>query len=561
MKSVVEWLEQTARRLPDKVAVAGIDDELTFSELRLCAQAAGAWIASEVAPRIPVAIFAEKSPACLAAMLGAAYARCPYSVIDVRQPADRIERIAAKLAPGAVLASAAELDRAQGIFANAGILVLSFDEAFAKGAAAREAGSDALGARLAQALDTDPLYINFTSGSTGQPKGVAVAHRSVVDFIPQFTALFGIGEADRIGNQAPFDFDVSVKDIYSCLFTAASMHLIPRDYFSQPALLMDFLADRAITTCTWAVSAMCFVSIMGGFDYRVPTSINKVIFSGEVMPPKQLAKWRRALPEAMFVNVYGPTEVTCNCTYHVVERDYAKDEVIPAGKPFPNEGVFLLDEDDALVREPGHEGEVCVAGTCLALGYYNDTERTAESFVRNPLNPAFPETMYRTGDLAFWDEEGRLVYSGRKDHQIKHMGQRIELGEIEAAAQALDYVERACCIYDAKRKKINLFYVAAEGLSAESPDSRRSQKEARSAAEAASVEAADSGNSRKASAESSDSEQSQKADFDAELIADLSARLPHYMVPGKVARLDVMPVTKNGKIDRHALEQAGGIRK
>ena len=153
--------------------------------------------------------------------------------------------------------------------------------------------------------------------------------------------------------------------------------------------------------------------------------------------------------------------------------------------------------------------------------------------MRNPLNPAFPETMYRTGDLAFWDEEGRLVYSGRKDHQIKHMGQRIELGEIEAAAQATGYVEQACCIYDAKRKRIHLFYVGAEPASGEAGDSALCQ------AEPASGEAGE----------------------DARLLANLGAKLPHYMVPGKVMRLETMPLTKNGKIDRQQLESLGGIRR
>ena len=302
MTTVLEWLENTADRLPDKVAVSDAETSLTFAELLARARTTGAWLASRLAPRTPVAIYAEKSPACLAAMLGAAYARCPYSVIDVRQPAERVGSIMTTLAPGIVLSDEKEHAAASSLFGAEGVEVAAFGDAAKEGGASRAQ----LAARCASALDVDPLYINFTSGSTGVPKGVAVAHRSVIDFIPQFVGVMGIGEDDRLGNQAPFDFDVSVKDIYTSLLTGATLHLIPRDYFSQPTLLMDFLADRAITSCTWAVSAMCFVSIMGGFDYRVPEAIDKVAFSGEVMPPKQLAKWRRALPGATFVNVYGP---------------------------------------------------------------------------------------------------------------------------------------------------------------------------------------------------------------------------------------------------------------
>lgn len=179
-----------------------------------------------------------------------------------------------------------------------------------------EVDSTLLARRRADAIDIDPLYINFTSGSTGTPKGVAVCHRSVIDFIGSFTSIFGITQDDVLANQAPFDFDVSVKDVYGGLATGATVQMIPREFFSVPVNLMDFLVEREVTVCTWAVSAMCFVSMMGGFDYRVPTTIREVIFSGEPMPPKQLAVWRAALPDATFVNVYGPTEVTCNCTYH-----------------------------------------------------------------------------------------------------------------------------------------------------------------------------------------------------------------------------------------------------
>ena len=496
MRNVLEWLEERSATMGDTPAVCDIHGQLTFAQLQERASQVGTWVASQVVPRTPVALYLEKSTQCLAAMLGAVYARCFYSVLDVRQPADRLASIMATLQPGLVLTDDANFDRAQEMLGCHGVPIVRISDIGCR------VDQEVLSALRASALDIDPLYVNFTSGSTGVPKGVAVAHRSVIDFIGHFTSIFVITSQDRIGNQAPFDFDVSVKDIYSCLATGATMHLIPREYFSQPTLLMDFLCDRQITTCTWAVSAMCFVSIMGGFDYRVPTTINKVIFSGEVMPPKQLAKWRRALPDATYVNVYGPTEITCNCTYHGVERDYAKDEVIPAGKAFPNEQVFLLD-GDTLVTNPGEHGEVCVAGTCLALGYYNDPVRTAEAFVPNPLSPQVMELMYRTGDLGMWNEEGQLVYVGRKDHQIKHMGQRIELGEIEAVAAGFDGVEQACCIYDHKKKRISMFFAGV-----------LSEDELRDA---------------------------------------LAGKLPHYMVPGQMVRLDALPLTKNGKVDRTAL--------
>jgi non-ribosomal peptide synthetase component F len=326
----------------------------------------------------------------------------------------------------------------------------------------------------------------------------------VIDFIPEFCRVFEIDNTDIIANQAPFDFDVSVKDIYSGLYTGAEVRLIPREYFSNPTVLMDYLSDNRVTTLVWAVSAMCFVSIMNGFEYRTPDTVKRVMFSGELMPVKQLNKWRKYLPEASFVNLYGPTEITCNCTYYVLDREFEKDEIIPVGIPFRNEKVFLLDDGEE-VTETGREGEICVSGTTLALGYYKDPEKTAEVFVQNPLNKRYYERIYKTGDLGRYDEEGNLVYTSRKDFQIKHLGQRIELMDIEVSAMSVEGVGRACALYDMKRKKIILIYSGEIG------------KE--------------------------------------ELSERLKGKLPPFMMPGKTVPLSELPLNKNGKIDRKALEK------
>ena len=224
--------------------------------------------------------------------------------------------------------------------------------------------------------------------------------------------------------------------------------MIPKKYFSTPKKLLDFLDERNVTSLTWAVSALCVISMLKGFRYKVPNKIRRVMFSGEVMPVKQLNYWRSYLPDALYVNLYGPTEITCNCTYYKIEREFEEGESIPIGEAFPNERVFLLDEEDRLLTEAGKLGEICVTGTALALGYYRNEEKTGQAFVQNPLNVNYPELMYRTGDLGRYDEQGELHYVTRKDFQIKHMGHRIELGEIETAFQSLPGIERVCCIYD-----------------------------------------------------------------------------------------------------------------
>ena len=503
MNNVLDWLEASTARSPEATAFADEFGEITFAQLEGRAQAIAAQLIDIAAPQSGIAVFARKSTRAITAMMGAVYARCFYCVLDDRQPEARLASILGTLAPAAMLVDEAHLEIAHALCDERGIPVFEIDALSAH--ALTEEERCALKARRATALDIDPLYVNFTSGSTGTPKGVVVSHRSTIDFIGYFTRLFSITADDRIANQAPFDFDVSVKDIYSGLAVGAAVHLIPREYFSVPVQLMDFLCERNVTICTWAVSALCFVSIMGGLDYRTPETIRAVIFSGEIMPPKQLNIWRAHLPNTLYANVYGPTEVTCNCTYYLLDREFAKDETIPMGVPFENEHVFLLDEHDAEIAptQIGEQGEICVSGTALALGYLGDAEKTAAAFVQNPLNKRWNETIYRTGDLAFYDADGLLVYAGRKDHQIKHMGQRIELGEIETVAQALDGVARACCIYNERRKRLLLYY---EG----------------------------------------DAEKD-------EVAAAMHEKLPSFMMPNKITQMPQLPLTKNGKIDRMQL--------
>ena len=201
-----------------------------------------------------------------------------------------------------------------------------------------------------------PLYCNFTSGSSGTPKGVLVCHRSVIDFITVFAETFGITQQDVLGNQAPLDFDVSVKDVFTGLYTGAEVVLIPRGYFTFLKKLLELLEQRGVTTLTWAVSALCLLSTMDGLATLRPSRLRRFMFSGEVMPLDHLRYWRKHYPDGLFVNLYGPTEITCNCTYHIVPRNADPDATLPIGIPFPNERVFLLDEEQRAGNPAGCGG-------------------------------------------------------------------------------------------------------------------------------------------------------------------------------------------------------------
>ena len=499
-KNVLSYLEYTAKEFGDKTAFADETASCTYRELQLQAKAAGTALCHLTGVRRPVAVFMEKSPKAVAAFMGVVYAGCFYVMLDIEQPTERLHMILDTLQAEVLITDEEYVKKAEMLEFKGEIVQISK-------LLETEADEELLLAVKKQATDIDPLYAIFTSGSTGVPKGVLVSHRSVIDFIDCFTELFSITSEDVIGNQAPFDFDVSVKDIYSALKTGATVQIIPRKMFSLPTALLDFLEERKVTTLIWAVSALCIITTLKGFSYKIPGALNKIMFSGEVMPMKHLQEWRKTYPDAMFVNLYGPTEITCNCTYYMIDREFGTEDVLPMGQAFPNEKVFLLDEEEKEIRktEPGKTGELCVSGTCLALGYYGNKEKTEQAFVQNPLNPFYMETIYRTGDLAQYNERQELVFVSRKDFQIKHMGHRIELGEIEAAMGAMEQVERVCCIFHEPKKKIMAFY---------------------------------EGNADKK-----------------EITRGLMEKLPRFMIPNGFVKVEKMPLTKNGKIDRKKLTE------
>ncbi len=495
-RNVLEYLEQTAIADPNKTAVIDENCTATYKELLDASKRIGSALAGKVKHGHPVAVLAEKSFVTLSTFFGIVYAGGFYTLLNTELPRHRHEQIQSVLQAEYVITDKEHKELALGLVPESNVLDISE-------LLSTEIDESKLADVRKNAIDTDPLYANFTSGSTGVPKGVLVGHRSVIDFIDQFTEIFGINETDIIGNQAPFDFDVSVKDIYSAIKVGATLVIIPRALFSSPASLLDFICDKNVTNLTWAVSALCLVSTFHGLDYRVPTTVKRVMFSGEEMPLKHLSTWMTHLPDAEFVNLYGPTEITCNCTYHRISRDNDYSDGIPIGLPFPNEKVFLLDSEDKLIANINEVGEVCVSGTALALGYYNNQEQTEKAFCRNPLNPYYPEMIYRTGDLAKYTDNGEMMFCGRKDFQIKHMGHRIELEEIERAISGIEGIERFCAVYDKERSKLHGYYVG---------------------------------------------EIDKK-----ELHTRLRQSLPIFMIPNSFHKIDAFPITKNGKVDRKKL--------
>ncbi len=495
MLNVIDYFEKTCEKHKTKTAIICEKEKITYEDLLNKSKTIGSCLKEDVTITKPVMVFMDKGIDTIASFLGVLYAGGCYSLINPEFPKERILQIKKALNTNVVLTNSELYELACSIFKKCTIIDVqkiktSIDEEFINSIKERK-------------IDLDPVYINFTSGSTGVPKGVVVSNRSIIDFINEFTNLFNITDKDIIANQAPFDFDVSVKDIYPAFKMGATLLIVPKKYFSNPAMLLDYLCEHNATTMTWAVSALCLITTFHGLDYKVPTSVKKIIFSGEVMPLKHLKQWMEHLPNTTFVNVYGPTEITCNCTYHIIDRKRKYEDKIPIGIPFPNERVVLLDENNKEITEPNKSGEICVIGTALGLGYFNNKEQTDKAFQRNPNQNNYIEYMYRTGDLGFLNEKGEFMFNGRKDFQIKYLGHRIELEEIDKAIMDCEEVVRSCVLFDEEKSKLYGFYI---------------------------------GNISKA-----------------DLSQKLSKNLPVYMIPTKLIQMDEFPLTKNGKIDRKKL--------
>ncbi len=497
IRNILEYAEETAKRMPDAVAFATDKEEKTFGQLVQRAKEIGSALLSYGVKNAPMAVMTDKTPDMIAAFLGCVYSGNFYTPIDVTMPKERILSIFETLKPVVLLIDEKSKKQAAALGYTGETLVL---EEIPEG----NVDEEALAEVRRKAIDTDPLYALFTSGSTGVPKGVVISHQAVVNLTEWYTETFSITEKEIIGNQAPFYFDSSVKDIYAVLKTGARMEIISKMLFSFPVQLLPYLEEKKINYIDWVPSALCIIANTDALEKVRPAYLQKIMFVGEAMPTKQFNYWRRHYPDAMFANIYGPTETTVDCTYYIVDREFADDEPLPIGHACRNTDIFLL--KDNRLAESGESGEVCVRGRCLALGYYNNPEKTEEAFIQNPLNPYYPEKIYKTGDIAKYNEYGEIIFLARKDHQIKHMGHRIELGEIETAVLSIDLVENGACIYDNDTQKIVLFYCGAEATQAY-------------------------------------------------ILKKLRDKVPKYMFPNVMIQMESLPQTLNGKIDRLRLRE------
>jgi len=496
MKTILEALQDTVKKYPEKIAFAELKKEVTYLEFNNISKNIGTALINYEKKCQPIAIFIDKTINCLASMFGILYSGNFYTIIDTNMPKDRVETILDTLNPFCIITD--EINAKKLEIISTSVRTLFYENLI-------DTTSDEIKLKniYDELIDTDPAYVLFTSGSTGIPKGTLINHHALMAYSNWFTKTFSITEQTIFGSQTPFYFSMSVSDIFGTIKSGATFHIIPKMFFSFPIRLLEFLNEKKINTIYWVPSALAIVANMKALDEILPTTLEKILFAGEVMPTKQLNIWHKHLPNVMYANLFGPTETTDICTYYIVSRIFADTEPLPIGKHCDNCDVFILKEDGTKANG-SEEGELYARGSFLSSGYYNNSDKTKEAFVQNPLNKSYPEVVYKTGDIVKYNEKGELIYLSRRDFQIKHMGYRIELGEIEMNINAIEDIITCACIYE--DDKIILYYVS-------------------------------------------------NVVNEEKMATIIKNSLVSYMVPNVINKIEKMPYNANGKIDRSALKQ------
>ncbi|MCI0399375.1 MAG: amino acid adenylation domain-containing protein [Chloroflexi bacterium] len=523
-----QLLTESAARRPEAEAARFQGEGLTYGQLdRLTNQVARALWSAGVQRGDRVGIYVHKSLAAIISVFGILKAGGVYVPLDPSAPTARLAYITRNCDVQVLLTSSEKLASLQDFF-EAGTPLAT---AVLAGAGAAEAAAPAL-ARLitweevcaqddrplppGPTIETDLAYILYTSGSTGEPKGVMISHRTIFTFINWCAETFQISSADRVTGHAPLHFDLSTFDMYVTIQAGGTVVLVPEKLSVIPVQLAQLLQDERITVTYLVPSILSLMVQYGRLETHDFSFLRLVLFAGEVFPIKYLRRLVAAVPQADYYNLYGPTETNV-CTYYKVQpHDLAPERTqpVPIGVACANMEVFAVDDQEQRVTRPGQEGELWVRGSCVAQGYWGDPEKTARNFVHNSFQQHFDEVAYRTGDIVTLDEDRtNWLYIGRRDHMVKSRGYRIELGEIEAALYSHSGVKEAAVIAvpdELIGSRLRAFVVASNGHDLTEKD----------------------------------------------IIVHCGRQLPRYMVPESVEFRSELPKTSTGKIDRPLLAQS-----
>lgn len=486
-------------------------DFISYVDLnRLANQIAGMLIDRGVGPSDVICLSGTKASSTFASIIACLKIGAVYSILDPDSPIERLRKILSTCKPKLLMAEKKLLTDLETVIDEFGAVPITKDDESLLRTIESYNDNDLSSAR--KVTGTDPAYIMYTSGSTGFPKGAVMTHGNVLNLIDWSRETYQIEPDDRLTNVNPMYFDNSVFDFYAALFNGACLVPFSKEEVSDPKLLVEKIDAAGCTLWFSVPSLLIFLQIMKATDGVWLRSIRRFVFGGEGYPKAKLKQlFDTYKVSSDFYNVYGPTECTCICSSYKLSDDDFSDlqELPPLGQIAENFSYLIIDNDGKRVPD-GEFGELCLLGPNVGKGYYNNPERTAASFIKNPYNTSYTETMYKTGDLVrFEPVDGKLYIQGRKDHQIKHMGYRIELEEIEAALHCLDYVSEAVALHSIDNDLSRIIAVISL----------------------------------------------RKEVNDDQIRSDLRQIIPNYMIPSTFHREEMLPKNPNGKLDRRLLAE------
>ncbi len=517
-KLLQDYAARSAETRGDAVALVMDDERMTYAELdSLSDRLAAQLVDAGVQPGDRIGLLIPKRPLAMVAMHATMKAGAVYVPLDSESPSARLARIVEAGEPRLLFAVPEAAERLDGLAETIALPpVWSTETEPIAGERVRSERSRADWDVDAPAPDVrvrpeDPAHLLFTSGSTGQPKGVVITHAMVTAFVDWGVDYFGMSADDRNSGHPPLHFDLSTFDMYATFSAGAELHLVSPTMNVDPRSMAALIRDSELTQWFSVPTVLTYMAKFDAVEQDDFPSLERLLWCGEVLPTPVLAHWMRKLPHVTFTNLYGPTEATIASSYYTMPG-IPEDETIPVpiGAPCAGEELIVLDEE---LRElpVGEIGDLYIAGVGLSPGYWRDEEKTAAAFLPDPRSPGGEARIYKTGDLARADDEGLVHFLGRADSQIKSRGYRIELGEIESALNAIDGV-RECAVVGVdvegfEGTAICAAYVTDAGLE---PPALRKQ---------------------------------------------LTDSLPSYMLPARWLALDALPKNQNGKIDRPNLRE------
>jgi amino acid adenylation domain-containing protein len=502
-------LEETATTSPGALAVRSGDESLSFADLHdRAARLAAALRSVGVNPGDRVAIHLHKSVASWVAVHGVLRSGAAYVPIDPLAPADVLAELV-KDAGASILISDASARPLTGV-ASAGVRVII-------GAANAPEGVRSISwaevathepAPIRTVLGDDLAYIMYTSGSTGRPKGIAHTHRSGLRYAQLSRDLYGLCPDDHMANIAPLHFDQSTFELFSGMLAGASVLAVPEPVLRFPASLSELAAREMVTVWYSVPFVLTQLLQRGALGDRDLSSLRWVLYGGENFPSPLLRELMALWPHATFSNVYGPAEVN-QCTYHHLAGPPTDAQAVPIGRAWADTDVILADLESRPVR-PGQVGEILVRSATEMRGYWKSTDLTTARYRDLQHADGARTRWFATGDLAFENPNGDLVFVGRSDNQVKIRGHRVELEAVDAALATLNGVTAAVTLCERRIDGADVLVACV--ATSEALDERA-------------------------------------------ILSALRRRLPAYAVPQRVVQVATLPMTSSGKVDRNAAQR------